>query len=636
MEWGISLRLSHLTRLLFLSVSATYAVELEMISVESQADKLAMIEINQETQIDAQDLSEKVFNSVVVNHSSLPTHSSIISIRGNNFKATDYYEDGVPLYRTTHGYTDISMYRANDTHIFINPGGAQGLYSPSATGGEIILNSKKIKPGFNAGVSGTLSTNDSYVNIFASQKNDVWYMKIDLNAYNQDNYNISKSFDATPIQPDENRVNSDKKKFDGSLKVGYEINSNSSVAFKVSHLRSDYGVPFQVYDEPSNPYGDRADYARVKDKTLSDYWFFYDYKSSDFEFVLRAYYDEYEDIYDFYTSPDTSTLLFPSSKYEDSRVGSIASLKYNYSDAQNSKLSLRVDRDRHEQHTDAQSEVKEYETLNYSLSYTHEYSLSDATTLSASVGYKKQDAIEAYQFSDEDVEYQDNSAVNAQFSGSYKFSDKQSYYLSLARKNRFASLGEIYQVFPWQVASEDIKPEESDSVEIGASLKVIQDNVIDISMFYNSVTDMILYEDNSYQNIDEATLRGFELHLYNYSFESHELELSYAYLDAEDSEGERIIQTPTSKLFIKDSFEINSKTFLIASYNYVSAREDIYNSTRYKLDAYSLVDAELSHRVSTAFKLKAGVKNLLDSEWEYAHGFVAQGRSFFLTLGYRY
>ncbi len=628
------MKFSYLTCFLLLSVNATQAIELEKISVESQTDSPSLIQINQETQIDTKDLSEKVFNSVVVNQSSLPTHSAIISIRGNSFKATDYYEDGIPLYKTTHGYTDISMYRANDTSITINPGGAQSLYGTSASGGEIVLNSKKVKSGFNAGVEAALSTNDGYVNIFASEKNDIWYMKIDLNAYNRENYNISKSCDTTPIQPDENRVNSDKKQFDGSLKVGFDINSNSTLAFKVSHLQSDYGVPFQVYDEPSNPFATNADYTRVKDKSLSDYWFFYDYKSSDFEFVLRAYYDEYEDIYDFYTSPDTDTLLFPSSKYEDSRVGSIASMKYNYSETQNSKLSLRVDKNRHEQH--AGGEVKKYETLDYALSYMHEYRLNAAMKLNASVGYKKQDTLEAYQFNNEGIEYQDSSGVDAQFNASYVLSKEQSYYLSLAHKNRFASLGEIYQVFPWQVASGDIKPEESNSVEIGSRLKPLQDTVVDISLFYNSVSDMILYEDSAYKNIDEATLGGFEARLYNYSFESHELELSYAFLNAKDSEGEKIVQTPTSKLFIQDSFEINSKTLFIASFSYVDEREDIYNYTRYSLDSYSLVDAALFYKASSAFKLKAGVKNLFDSEWEYAHGFVAQGRSIFVNLGYKY
>ncbi len=153
----ISLKHSKYIYFFFLSASSLYSIDLKQITIENKYLEPSFISIDQESQIDKINLAEKISNSVMVNQSSLPTHSSIISIRGNNFKATDYYEDGLPLYKTIHGYTDISMYRANDTQISINPGGGQGVYAPSATGGEILLNSKKVKSGFNAEVFGTLS-----------------------------------------------------------------------------------------------------------------------------------------------------------------------------------------------------------------------------------------------------------------------------------------------------------------------------------------------------------------------------------------------------------------------------------------------------------------------------------------------
>ena len=53
-------------------------------------------------------------------------------------------------------------------------------------------------------------------------------------------------------------------------------------------------------------------------------------------------------------------------------------------------------------------------------------------------------------------------------------------------------------------------------------------------------------------------------------------------------------------------------------------REDIYNSTRYVLDSYSLVDMEFSYRASKMFSFKTGVKNLLDANWKYYAEAAAQ------------
>jgi len=619
-----------------LSASSLYSIDLKQITIENKYLEPSFISIDQESQIDKINLAEKISNSVMVNQSSLPTHSSIISIRGNNFKATDYYEDGLPLYKTIHGYTDISMYRANDTQISINPGGGQGVYAPSATGGEILLNSKKVKSGFNAEVFGTLSTNDTYLNIAASQKSNNWYVKFDFNTYNSDSYKLSNSFETTEIQQDKNRVNADKKQFDGSLKLGVDISANSKLSFKVSHLESDFGVPIQVYDEPSNPFNENANYTRVEDKALTDYWLFYDYKGSDVEVSFRAYYDKYQDTFDFYTSPEFETLLFPSSTYNDSRVGSIVSLKYKNTQTQSSKLSFRVDRDRHEQDINADNKSENYEMMNYSLAYMYENRMIKSLLLRASAEYKNQDSKKAYQFSENESNYDDNSALSAQLNGYYKLDERQNYYMTIAHKNRFASLGEIYQVFPWDQPNTEINPEYSDSMEVGANWKLLYDSIIDMSVYYNSVKDMILYEDNAYRNIDEATIKGFEFHLYNYSFESNEIEFSYAYCDARDNRGEKIVQTPSSKLFLQDNIEINSQLSYIASYLYSSSRDDIYNSQRYTLDGYGLADMELSYTPITAFNVKVGVKNLLDENWEYAHGFASMGRSFFASLKYEY
>ena len=340
------------------------------------------------------------------------------------------------------------------------------------------------------------------------------------------------------------------------------------------------------------------------------------------------------DVYNFYTSPDFKTLLFDSSEYQDSRLGAITSLGYKYNNLHDGLFTLRLDRNRHRQVVDNDPVKKDYENIESSLSYTHKYQYSNELLFTSAVEYKKQELTKAYQFSVDEVDYKDNNDVGFQFRINYNLDEKQSYYMSIARKNRFASLGEIYQVFPWDIPNTDIKPETSNSIEVGSTIKNIKDSSVRVAFFYNKVKNMIVYQNSSYINADEANIKGFEFTFNNYSFDNHELELSYAYTDAKDNSSDDVTHIPSSKLFLQDIMSINSKTDLIVTYLYTSKRDDIYNSTRYTLGSYSLVDAQVMHKLSNSIDLKAGVKNMFDKNYESAYGFISAGRSLFFNFKY--
>lgn len=109
---------------IFLTLSSLNATEiLDEISVHETLLSPSSTLIEDENQINNQTLSEKLFNAVVVNQTGDGTSANIISIRANNYRATEYYEDGIPLYKTAFGFTDLSMYRANNTDIILNAGG---------------------------------------------------------------------------------------------------------------------------------------------------------------------------------------------------------------------------------------------------------------------------------------------------------------------------------------------------------------------------------------------------------------------------------------------------------------------------------------------------------------------------------
>ena len=338
----------------------------------------------------------------------------------------------------------------------------------------------------------------------------------------------------------------------------------------------------------------------------------------------------------FYNTPNFTTLKFDESIYSDSRLGSIISLGYNYSDKHNGLITASIDKNIHSQIVGNSSDDEEYESIESSLSYLHKYQYSDKLFATTSVKYKIQKLTKVYEFNNENLDYSDNKAIDAQLTLNYRYNKEQSYYFSISHKNRFASLVELYPFFPWDTPTQNVKPEKSNSIEIGTELKIFKGTHLKIATYYNEVENMILYNGVTYENTEKATIKGFEVNFYNYSLKNNEIELSYAYTDAKDKNRNKIIHIPTSKFNAVDKISLTSDIDFLVNYLYTSSIDDIYNSTTHSLGSYSLLDMQIAYSSSKDLELKCGVKNLLDENWESKYGQPSYGRTFFISLKYNY
>ena len=619
-------KLLHLTILTTISLHASEI--LSPVTIKATPIYPMVIDINEEFQINHQTLSKKLFNEVTINQTTDSSNGNIISIRGNNFRATDYYEDGIPLYRTSNGYVDLSMYTAESSDLSLNAGGALGIYGPSATGGAIILTSKKMNNGLNGSVKTSLSTNENFFNTLVSYKDRDFYINSQLNIIKQNRFKISNDFAKTLIQPTNKRVNSDSEHKDAYVKVGYKVDNNNDIAFKVSRLINEFGNPTRAYGEQN-----WDQFSRVNNKELNSYWFFHDYTDNKFKITNRAYYDDYQDTWNIYNDSSFTT-HWPSVTYFDSRIGAISSLQYEYTNKQNGTLSFQIEKNRHKSVEVGDLVVKINEVIDSSFSYLHQYKVSQDLSIGAAIKYKKQSLTKAHNFSDNDINYKDNDEFDVQLTFDYTLNNRQSFYGSVARKNRFASLRELYPYFPWDTANTNVLPEKSNSAELGTSYIFNNETTIELTTFYNKIDNMIINQNNIFTNIEKATLKGFEARLYSMAFTNQQIELSYAYTDAVDNAGVRIVEIPKSKLYLQDNIEITSKLNFLASLLFVSDRDDIYNSNTFSLTSYTLVDSQLSYQSSNNLSFKGGVKNIFDRNWEYKYAQPAIGRSLFVSMKY--
>jgi len=329
-------------------------------------------------------------------------------------------------------------------------------------------------------------------------------------------------------------------------------------------------------------------------------------------------------------------LLYPESTYYDDRLGSIASLQYNYSNKNSGTVTLSFDKNRHKQIIDSDPVIKKYEMKEISLAYIHNYKYSDNLTTTAALKYKMQNLTKAFNSNSQSTNYKNNRAVDAQLTLNYVYDDQQSYYLSVAQKNRFASLRELYPFFPWEIANSRVKPEKSRNIEVGTQLSLLTDTIVKLSTYYNKISDMIVYDSSTYKNIEETTIKGFEFNLYNYSIKNNHIKLSYAYTNAKDKNGIKTLHIPTSKFNLSDKLFLTSNINFLVNFLYVSSINDSYGSSIKTLSSYSLLDMQLEYSPSKDFLFKIGVKNLLDENWEYRYAQPSKGRNFFVSLKYTY
>lgn len=180
----------------------------------------------------------------------------------------------------------------------------------------------------------------------------------------------------------------------------------------------------------------------------------------------------------------------------------------------------------------------------------------------------------------------------------------------------------------------DLKPETSQTVEIGARFALTPASQLALDLFRTDVDDLIVFQGTNSQavNLAEATIDGVEL--------SHELtahawrfRTGATWQQARDGTTDApLVRRPDRKLALNVTRDFSARTHAGVELIAASRRTDIANTT---LTGYGLLNLRAAHRISDALELSARVENLLDKEYELARGFNTAARSGFVELSYR-
>ncbi len=204
---------------------------------------------------------------------------------------------------------------------------------------------------------------------------------------------------------------------------------------------------------------------------------------------------------------------------------------------------------------------------------------------------------------------------------------KEKVYIS-ANYGTAYNIPTLYQLFDGFVGNPDLKPEDVKGYDISLNY-----NNFSITYFYNEIENLIDYDFSSFKYINiegVSKIKGIEAGYKRYLTDANlSLYLGYAYLDARDGNGKRLLRRPQNKINLELGWYPSDKFNMILNGEYIGSRKDLGDvQTGY----YSVFDLALNYDLNRYSQLYLKVNNLTDKYYQTVDGYSSPERSYYLGL----
>jgi vitamin B12 transporter len=181
----------------------------------------------------------------------------------------------------------------------------------------------------------------------------------------------------------------------------------------------------------------------------------------------------------------------------------------------------------------------------------------------------------------------------------------------------------------------NLKPDEGVTYDIGFEQHLFDHSLtFGLTYFYNDFENMVEWDPNTYtyQNVDNATMEGYEVESAFRPIEALTLGVNYTYTITEDKDtGYELRRRPEHQAAVSINWAFLEKANVNISARYVGERwEDADNTER--LDAYTTVDLSAYYDLTDHFQLFGRIENLLDESYEQIPGFAGSGASYYAGI----
>ncbi len=200
----------------------------------------------------------------------------------------------------------------------------------------------------------------------------------------------------------------------------------------------------------------------------------------------------------------------------------------------------------------------------------------------------------------------------------------------------------FYENAGWMIfTNPDLKPEYSTGFDIGITKSLLNEKAtVSLDYFKTEYTDLISYyfDPDTFIsipiNIGEANISGIELSIDYKINDNIALWLNHTYMETENgATGDELVWRPKNKTSLGLDYvreNINAGIDLLS----VSERKDV--GTNPELEAYNLVNANVSYQITKRITIGVRGENIFDEDYEEAGGYGVLGATYHAQVSLRY
>jgi iron complex outermembrane receptor protein len=588
-----------------------------------------------------------------------PRNEGMVNVRGFDLRQVPVYVDGVPVYVSYDGYTDLARFLVSDmAKITVTKGETSLLMGPNNLGGAINLISRKpvsrLEMDAAAGITlDRTGWGGSQSDLNIGGRFEKIYLQaglayIDMEPFNTSGRYISPSAGHSGIQE-----NSQHKDFRYSMKIGFTPNPIDSYVLSYQFQHGAKGVP---------------PYAGADPNQQQRYWQFPDVKKHGIHFnsktnlgaekllQLRFFYDDYfSDLRSYddstYTSQDRRSSF--TSIYDDASVG--GSLIFSMKPGKNNELksAIHVVHDHHREKNTypVVQSFRHFRDVTFSAGVEDYYKISEKFSTEFGIGYHIRNNLQADNYTEAtDSVYafpgHRDEAINLRIGLGYLITPEHQLHASLSRKTRFPTMKDRYSFrLGRSIPNPELRSEASWNVDLGYTFTPGTVFQFKTAVFYSRLSHTIqavygIDPENSavyqFQNTGNAEFYGWEADLAFNPLSGMQTGLQYTLMERLNLSNPELKFTdvPRHKLLAFINYTLFSRLFLNLNGMYNSPRISSTNGL-FQTVGFFTMDFIASFDISGSLSLEASVSNLFDASYSYQEGYPAPGRQYFMGLRYK-
>ena len=178
----------------------------------------------------------------------------------------------------------------------------------------------------------------------------------------------------------------------------------------------------------------------------------------------------------------------------------------------------------------------------------------------------------------------------------------------------------------------DLQAEESDAFDIGLNWRAASGSTSVSATYFNQETENQInfsFAAGGYENIDRVESQGVELGMSHQFNEQLSVDITYAYIDAEDDNGDPLIRIPEQTGDVRFIYQANERWSVSALVRYNDEEPDSNGN----VDAWVRADLSAFYQFNEAIELFGRLENVAGAEYQQVLGYGTPDRAF--SLGVR-